>query len=197
MAVRLFDRRKLAGFAAAGFILAVAGCQSSDPLGALNIGGRGGGEQQQAAAPDGRITAEELRGYCPPVSIRTTGAVHTSYQRNAQDDPSALVYQASLSDVTRSCTYEGGMTSMTIAAAGRVVPGPQGTAGSITVPIRVSVFRDTEQILSQVHNHQIAVADIAGATQFVFTDTSVSIPNPTARNIRVLVGFEESAPARR
>lgn len=197
MASRLFDRRKLSGLAVAGLAVLIAGCQSGNPLGALNMGGGDGGVQQQAAAPDDRITVEELRAYCPSASIRTDGVVHSSYQRNAQDDPSALIYQASVSDVTRACTYQGGMTNITVAVAGRVVPGPQGQPGTVTLPMRITVFRDTEEIQSQAVSYQVAVADVAGATQFVFTDASITIPNPTARNIRVVVGFEPAATARR
>lgn len=195
MAVSLFERRKLAGIAAAGFILAVSGCQSGDTLGALNLGG--GGNAQQPAAPDTRVTQEELLAYCPSVALRSDGAVHTTYQRNAADDPSAVIYQASISDTTRSCSYQGGIMSMTIAVAGRVVPGPQGSVGQVNLPLRVTVFRDTEQIQSDVKAHQVNVTDTAGATQFVFNDSSISMPNPTARNIRVLVGFDETSTARR
>ena len=195
MAVSLFERRKLAGIAAAGFILAVSGCQSGDTLGALNLGGRA--NAQPAAAPNTRVTQQELLAYCPSVALRSDGAVHTTYQRNAVDDPSAVIYQASISDTTRSCTYQGGIMSMTIAVAGRVVPGPQGSAGQVNLPLRVTVFRDTEQIQSDVKMHQVNVTDIAGATQFVFNDSSISMPNPTGRNIRVLVGFDETSNARR
>ncbi len=195
MAVRSFERRKLAGLAAAGFILVVSGCQSGDTLGGLNLGGRG--NAQPAAAPDTRVTQEELRAYCPSVSLRSDGAVYTTYQRGAEEDQSAVIHQASISDTTRACSYNGGIMSMTIAVAGRVVPGPQGGTGQVSLPLRISVFRDTEQIQSEVKTHQVNVADVAGATQFVFNDTSISMPNPNARNIRVVVGFEQKADARR
>lgn len=181
MVTRVSGRKRPAGFAALGFLLVAAGCQSGGPAAVF-----GGGQQ----APADRISVEELLAYCPSVSIRERNTVYNSYQRGGDGNPDRLVFRAAINDATRSCSYGGGMTSMTIAIAGRVVPGPVGTAGSASMPLRVTVYRDTEMIHDQVHNHQVAVADTAGATQFVFTDTSVSIPNPTARNIRVLVGYD-------
>lgn len=193
MVTSVSARRRPAVFAVLGIVLALAGCQSGNPLGALNIGG--GGAAQQPPADDGRITPEELLAYCPRLTIRNEDAVHDSYQRGGQGDPQKLVFRASISDATRACNYAGGTLSMTIAAAGRVIPGPVATTGAVRLPIRVTVYRDTEIIHDQVHDYQVAIGDTAGATQFVFTDASLSMPNPTARNIRIFVGYDNPEPA--
>lgn len=188
--------RKAAALAALGSMLLLAGCQSGNPLGALDLGG-GGQARQPAPAPDGRITVEELLAYCPSVTMRSQNAVYDSFQRGGEGDPSKLAYRASISEVTRACSYGGGAIGMTIAAAGRVVPGQAGAPGAVRLPIRVTVYRDTELVHDQVVEHQVMLADIAGATQFVFSDQSVSIPNVTSRNIRVFLGFGDKAPAGR
>ena len=135
--------------------------------------------------------------YCPAVSIREQNTIHDSYQRGGEGDPTKLVYRASITEATRACSYGGGAIGMTVGVAGRVVPGPAGSTGAVPAPIRVTVYRGTEVIHDQVHNYQVAIADTAGATQFVFTDQSVSVPNVTARNINVFVGFADQAPAGR
>lgn len=188
MPVSSFVARKSAGLVLIGLLGLAAGCQASDTLG--GIGGIGGG---QPAPREGQITEVELLGYCPSVTIRQGDAVLDSYQRGGQDDPSRLVYRATITDSSRSCTYQSGQTFMTIAVAGRIVPGPAGTVGNLRTPIRVSVYEDTQQIYSQVHNFEVSVTDTIGATQFIFTDTSFSMPNPTRRNIRVLIGYEKGA----
>lgn len=184
MVTRVSVRRRPAVFAALGFILAVAGCQSGNPIGALNIAGgqRDSGQE--------RITSDELLAYCPAVQIRARQAVHDTFQRGGQDDPQKLVYRASITDATRACTYNGGTMGMTVAVAGRVVPGPAGAAGSVTVPIRIIAYRDQEVIHEQVYNHQVAISDVAGATQFVFSDSSISMPTPTSRNVLIFVAFD-------
>lgn len=181
-------RGKTAVFALAGLALALAGCQSGNPLGALDLGG---GQQQPQERQPGQLTTDELLAYCPSVSMRERNAVFDSFQRGGDGDPSKLVYRASLSDSTRTCTYADGMLSMTVVVAGRVVPGPAGSVGNVQLPLRVTVYRDTEIIDDRTLGQQVAIADTAGATQFILTDSAITMPNPQARNIRVLVGFAE------
>lgn len=182
----VFDRKKPAGFAMMGLMLALAGCQSSD---ALDIGGSGAGQQQ----PPERITAEELRAYCPNMTLRSSDAVHSVYSRNGEGDPSQLVYRAAIMDSTRSCTYGPGTLGMTFAIAGRVIPGPLGTAGTINLPVQITVYQNQDVIYSQTLNQQVVIADTAGATQFLVTDTQFSMPMPTSANVRVFVGFANNS----
>lgn len=187
-----FVRLKLASLAALGLALSLSGCQSGDALGALKIGG-GQGQQQEGRET---ITAGELLAYCPPVTLDADSAVLNSYQRGGDGDASKLIYRAAITDMTRSCTYGGGMTNITVGIAGRVIPGPVGTAGALRLPVRIKVYQDTTEIHSQRIEHDVNIADIAGATQFMLVDREFSMPNPTSRNIRVIVGFDEAAKKR-
>jgi hypothetical protein len=184
-----FVRLKSAGLAAACLALALSGCQSGDTLGALNIGGGG---QSQPPAGQETITAAELLAYCPAVTLAADNAVLNSYQRGGDGDASKLSYRAAITDTTRSCTYGGGMTSITIGIAGRLIPGPVGVAGTVRLPLRITVYQDTTEIHTQRFDHDVAIADTAGATQFIVVDRNFSMPNPTSRNVRVVVGFDEA-----
>jgi len=192
-----FVRLKSAGLAAACVALALSGCQTGDTLGALNIGGIGGGGQsQQPPAGQETITAAELMAYCPAVTLAADDAVLNSYQRGGEGDASKLAYRAAITDTTRSCTYGGGMTAMTIGIAGRLIPGPAGSIGTVRLPLRITVYQDTSEIHTQRFDHDVAVADTAGATQFIVVDRNFSMPNPTSRNVRVIVGFEQAPKGR-
>lgn len=193
MAVRLFEGRRLAGLAAAGFILAAAGCQAGDTLGGISLPGSGGSAAQQA--PDNRITAEELVAYCPQVTVRQSDAFYDSYPRNVSDDASQLIFRASVGETTRACRYGAGTLGMTVAMSGRVIPGPNGKAGPVRLPIRISVVRDGEVLYSQTRDFEVMLNDTAGATQFVFSDENISVPSPTTQNYAVYVGYD--VPARR
>ena len=179
--------RFFTGLAAAGLLLALAGCQSSSGD-ALNVQGK------QAAAAEGKILASELMAYCPTLTLREGTAYFNTYARGGQDDPAKIVYQASIGEVTRDCKRANGQLSMNVAAAGRVVPGPQGTAGSITMPIRVVVMRGTEVLYSQLHQYKVQVSDTSSATQFMFNDPNVVVPEPTSNNYQVFVGYDEGPP---
>lgn len=181
----LDNRRFPAGFALAGIMLALAACQSGDSTGFLDLGSDG-----QAAAPE-QITALELRAFCPQVTLRDGTAYFNAYERGGEGDRSRLTYQASISDVTRSCTNSGGLIAMNVAVAGRVVPGPLGQPGTVTMPIRIAVVRGDEVLYSQLHQHQVEVGTTTGATQFVFNDPNVTVPAGQERGVRIFAGYDD------
>lgn len=195
MVFRSFSIRFFAGLALSGFVLAVSGCQSSDSASVLNVDGKSAAAPAQAAAAqDGKIRSSELEGFCPKVTLREGTAYFSTYAKGGQDDPTKLAYQASISDVTRSCSRATGALTMTIAVAGRIVPGPQAAAGTVTMPIRVAVTRGGEVLYSQLHQYKVQVSDTKAATQFVFTDANVSVPIPTGREYQAFAGFDEGPP---
>ena len=110
-------------------------------------------------------------------------------------DPSKIIYQASITDMTRDCTHADGQLSMKIAVAGKVVPGPMFAPGTVTMPIRIAVQHGNDVLYSQLHQYQVQVTDPTAATQFVFTDTNVVVPEPTARDYQAYAGYDENTPA--
>lgn len=175
-------------------ILAVAGCQSG------GFPDFGLGSKKEEEKPDERVSQVDLRAYCPRVRLREGTAYYNTYKkmRRGEEEKNAdnVIYQASISNVTRSCKYENGLLNMNVAVAGRVVPGPQGVAGSVTMPIRVAVVRGEEVLYSELHQYQLAINSITGATQFVFNDPNVSIPAPSSANLLVFAGYDEGPPER-
>lgn len=187
--------RLLAGLVSAVLVSVVSGCQSGGS-GLLDLGL---GSKKQDAAPQETITADALRAYCPRVQLRSGTSFYNSYEKGGENDPSRVVYQASITDVTRSCNYVDGTLVMTVAAAGKVVPGPKAKDGPVNVPIRVAVVRGAEVLYSEVRQQPVSIAASAPAAQFVFSNPEVVFPAPTERNIQVFVGYDDgpSAPQRR
>ncbi|NMG38901.1 hypothetical protein GRZ55_06545 [Chelativorans sp. ZYF759] len=173
-------------FALASIGLAVSACQSGSPLGALGMG-----SETTAQAQQDLVNPDELRAFCPPVVLRENDATIRNYERGGDGDAARVVYQASVSDISRSCRYDGQTVTATVALAGRVVPGPRGQTGPVTLPIRVVAMHGSNVIYSQTHQYQVQVADTAGATQFVFTDPNVSFVLPPDRGIRIIAGFDQ------
>ncbi|TGQ52337.1 hypothetical protein EN836_19650 [Mesorhizobium sp. M1C.F.Ca.ET.193.01.1.1] len=228
MAFNSVNRRFVAGLALAGFMLAAAGCQSSDN-GILDFGF---GKKDPTAPPppqDPKVVASQLRAYCPKVTLRDGTAFFNTYAKGAtakpkkkksdapegadaaaaaaaqtgpdgapvdpNRDPAKIIYQASIADVTRDCTHENGQLTMKIAVAGKVVPGPMFAPGTVTMPIRVAVQHGPDVLYSQLHQYQVQVTDPSAATQFVFTDANVVVPEPTARDYQAYAGYDENTPA--
>ena len=197
MAFRLNNGRLLAGFALAGFMLAAAGCQSGDSSGGSSGGilGFGGGDKQKQPE-EGKVLASELRAYCPTVTLKEeTGSINR-YAKGGDGDPAKLSFQASISEATRSCSRQTGMLAMQVAVAGRVVPGPAGASGTVTLPIKVTVIRsDGEVLYSQTQNQQISLGGNQ-VQQFVFNDRNVVVPIPEDNTLQVFAGFD-TGPAKK
>ncbi len=190
MKCRLVNSRVVAGFSLAGFMFLAAGCQSGGEDGILGFGGTKKAEKAEAV-PDGKVLQSELLAYCPKVTLRAGTAYFNNYAKGAEDDPNKIIYQGSISDVTRSCSRADGLLTMNVAVAGRIVPGPVGTTGMATAPIRIVVVRGDEVLYSQLHSYKVAIGSTVAATQFVFNDPNVTVPIPANSDLQVYAGFDQ------
>ena len=181
------SRRYLAGAGLLGFMIAVSGCQGGDSASALDLGFGNKTSENQA----GLVRESELRRFCPRVTLREGTAIYRSYEKKAEEDPTKLVYQASLSDVTRSCTYSPGTIVVNVALAGKVVPGPLAKPGVVTMPIRVVATRGGEVVYSQLHNFPVTLDRATGATQFIFNDPGVTVPSIEDGTLQIFAGYDE------
>lgn len=179
----MLNRKFVACFIFAGAAL-LSACQSS---GTRNPGP----DLQQSEPPAGAVRESELRAYCPRVTLRDGTAFYDVYEGRAEGDPNKLVYRASISETTRACKYGQGTGSVAVAIAGKIVPGPRGRTGTVTVPIRVVALRGGEVIFSQLYRHPVTIADTAGATQFIFTAPDIAVPGGIDRSVQILAGFDE------
>ena len=79
---------------------------------------------------------------CPSVEIRQ-GA--STYDQSAQDNGSAalsLRFQASFVRFARECALHGGNVTLKVGVQGRVILGPAGTPGEVTLPVRLAVVKE-------------------------------------------------------
>ena len=191
MAFRFTSGRFLTGFALAGFVLAAAGCQSGDGGGVLGLGG-----DKEKKPQEGKVLASELLGYCPQVTLKEDTGYFNRYAKGGEEDPAKLSFQASISEVTRSCSRATGVLTMDVAAAGRVVPGPARVSGTVTLPIRVVVLQGGEVIYSKQINHQVNVSGNQ-VQQFIVSDPNVSVPIPADNTLQVFAGFDAGPPKKK
>lgn len=183
MAFSFARGRISAAVAVAGTMLVLAGCQSGDGSSAL--------ESVDAPKQQERVLESELRAFCPPVQLRQGTSFFNTYERGGDQDPDRIVYQASIADVSRNCTYANNVMGVTVAVGGRIVPGPKGKAGTITMPIRIVLVQDGQVVKSELYKHPVTIGDTIGATQFVFTDTSIQLPMPVSSKTLIFAGYDE------
>jgi hypothetical protein len=200
MIIDIRNKRIAAGALLIGLAFAISACQSDSASKTAEAG---------AVTAPPPPTADELAAYCPSVNLRSGTAFYDVYARGAKkkkpagddsdatdrtsdtgDNSDSVVYQASISQVTRNCKTAGGTMTMTVAAAGKVVTGPQGKTGPVSLPIRVAVLRGDQVLYSNLAHHPVDIKNTAGATQFIYTNQSVSFPAPKSHDTLVFVGFD-------
>ena len=166
-------------------LLAVlAGCNSSNPTDSLAVN-----------PPAAAATAPVVQANCPTITILDANAVHRVAAGGAKDDPTKLIYQASLSDTTRSCSMSESTLTVNVLAQGRLVPGPLSKPGRVTLPIRVTVKDGDGEIYSQVTNFAVDLPAGSAGTQFIFNNPNVAIPNApggASRQTSVFISFDET-----
>ena len=162
--------------------LFLAGCNSTETSQTLDVTA-----QQDAAA-----TPAIIQGKCPRVSLRDGTSFYRAYTRGGDGDPSKITYQASLADATRSCTSNGDELVVNVVAAGRLVAGPQGKAGNVTLPVRVAVIdKVTRNVLySELTQTPVALSGANLTAQFVFANPDVRIPAGAGGETEVFIGFD-------
>ncbi len=190
--------------ALAGSLLLLAACQTGGSSGrslldsALPTAENAQKDQQVAAVegqnPNARTrlknTRNELTDYCPAVHIRAGTESFRTYQgKEKQEDK--VRYQATINKVARECAYVGNNLEIKVGARGRVITGPAGGAGTLTMPIRVAVTRGTDTVYSKLHKPQTSVTEGARNAEFSFVDDKVIIEAPRITNVRVFIGFDE------
>ena len=158
--------------------------------------------EQQAAANDSRLnpnartrlknTRSALSEYCPTVSIRAGTETFRVFPKGAdKEDADNVRYQATITRAARECAYVGQNLTLKVGAKGRVITGPSGQSGNITMPIRVAVTEGGETVYSKLFRPVETIASGSTNTQFSFVDNDVVIPAPRNANVRVYIGFDE------
>lgn len=137
-------------------------------------------------------TNTALTDYCPAVRIRSGTNTLRTYPKGADKENSDNIrYQVTITDAARECNYVGENLNIKVGAKGRVITGPKGSAGNVTMPIRVAVVVGRETVYSKLHRPVQTIAQGASGATFTFVDDQLVIPAPKATNVRIYLGFDE------
>ena len=141
---------------------------------------------------------------CPSVDIRQ-GA--STYSVSAPDNGSAalsLRFQANFARTARECALRSGNVTMKVGVEGRVILGPAGASGTVTLPVRLAVVREGVEPQTVWTKFYMVPVDLPpGQSNIVFThvEENMTFPMPAAKDFDayvVYVGFDpDSAAAER
>jgi hypothetical protein len=139
-------------------------------------------------------TAQVVQGACPQIYMKDADAIYRSYAGGARTgDAEKLAYQASIANYTRQCTLNETNLTMTVVAQMRVLAGPAGNSGNVTLPVRITVLDGEDVLYSEVTNFPANVSSTA-ATQVLFRKDGIKLPVGSGALVRVNIGFDQGAP---
>ncbi len=91
------------------------------------------------ANTDGPIEAAAASG-CPTVQVEGGQRDVTIYQGNRVGDAASVVHRAEITKTARECQATMGLVQVKYGIAGRVLLGPKGKPGTVTLPAVMHVF---------------------------------------------------------
>src|ERR1700722_8344290 len=95
--------------------------------------------------PDGSISSNKVANSdidCPAMQVRS-GA--STWQVPSGTNTTNLRYQGSLGQLARECAVLGDSMTIKVGVEGRVLVGPKGSAGNLTVPLRIALVQEGSQ----------------------------------------------------
>lgn len=146
-----------------------------------------------ATADPGQIDIRRYLGpnYCPEMRILNGAELMRTYEKGHEDDANSIVWQASIGKTARECLYDqqGGLT-LRIGISGRVIAGPKGAAGNVSVPLKIAVVKFKESVLATQTYTVDASVPPAGATTFTQVH-EIPVPSPGKdRDYIIYIGFD-------
>lgn len=134
--------------------------------------------------------APVVQGACPQIFMRDQDAIFRTYAKGKKDDPQQIVFQASFGDYTRQCTLNDTNLTMTVVAQLRLITGPAGAPGPVTLPIRVTILDGETVLYSEVTKFPTEIPAGAPGTQVIFRKDGIKMPVGAGALVRVNVGFD-------
>lgn len=136
-------------------------------------------------------------GYCPPVQILPGTEAMAIYERGHDGDAAFIRTQGSITKTAREChAVDASTLAVKVGVAGRILAGPKGGAGKVTLPLRIAVTRqhDNSVLFSKAFSvsTDLTAPDFGNDYSDVFDITFNVKPND--RDLIIYVGFDEGKP---
>ncbi|WP_312862092.1 hypothetical protein [Rhizobium sp. P32RR-XVIII] len=147
-----------------------------------------------------------VQGSCPQIFMRDQDAIFRTYAKggkkpaagaDGQQQPTdQVVYQAAFGDYTRQCTLNDQNLTMTVVAQIRLIAGPAGGPGRVTLPIRITAVDGEDVVNSQVVPFTAEIPAGQNAAQVLFRQDGFKLPVGSGALVRVNIGFDQGPAAK-
>jgi hypothetical protein len=155
----------------------------------------GGSSETLPAAPS--QTQASLDFDCPTIDYRQGAATLTVNDTTKGDNAALdLKYQASFVKTARECDVRGDMVTIRVGVQGRVVVGPAGGPGTVTVPLRYALVREGVEprtIWTKLFAIPVTVSSSQLNVPFTHIEEELTVPIPSPSELAayvVYIGFD-------
>jgi hypothetical protein len=145
--------------------------------------------------PVSQAVGEVAHG-CPRLSVSPRGSHLTIYEDGRAGDGLAIMHRGEITKTARECQIEPGRVTVKYGFSGRVLLGPRGSGGNITLPVNIVV---TDSKREKVTTDALTVATgvaIDNPIGYFSTVRTVTFDIPEGSRpgeFEVFVGFDQNA----
>jgi len=132
-----------------------------------------------ADAAPGAPTPEEID--CPSVDVRQGASTLSIMDPKAASPALGQRYQGSITRTARECKVRDKMVNIRIGLQGRIIVGPAGGPGPVTVPIRYALVREGIQpktLYTKLHIIPVTVPEGQPNVLFSHVEEDMTVPMP-------------------
>ena len=150
-----------------------------------------------AKADNAMAVGGDIAGGCPRFQVWPRDHHVTIYEPGRAGDGLAVLHRGEITQTARECQIEGNRITVKYGFSGRVLLGPRGKPGSVTLPVNVFV---TDAKREKVQADKATVDVVVGADKpigYFSAVRTVSFPIPEGARpgeFEVFVGFDPKAP---
>jgi hypothetical protein len=145
----------------------------------------------QAAAGDAAADIE-----CPGVEYRQGAATMAVNSPGAENTALSLRYQASFTQTARECILRGSNLTIKVGVQGRLVIGPAGATGSVSVPLRYALVREGSEpktLWTKLFMVPVTIPENQLNVPWLHIEEEMTVPRPSANEIEayvIYIGFD-------
>ena len=134
---------------------------------------------------------------CPRFQVAARDHHITIYEPGRAGDSLGVMHRGEITRTARECTIEGGRVTVKYGFSGRILLGPRGRPGVITLPVQLSVLDPKRASIGADRTRVEANVTLDNPIAYFSQVRTVTFDVPQgarAGDIDVIVGFEPTAP---
>lgn len=192
---------------------ALAGCGVSTLTSSFSGGIFGGGKAEQDAPKPAEAAAVNTAqanaapapaapadggADCPTVSVGPGEGNVTFMAKGGNNDSLSVMHRGEITDTARECSasISGGL-AVKVGFAGRVLLGPQGKPGTVTLPVKITLI-DANRATVKADQVKVPVTVLPNQPSAKFSivrEVVLQVPPGTSpRSYRIVIAFDRRAP---